>query len=87
MAKVPVATELNLRHPTIDEQLDAGDEAGVVGRQEQCGLGDFIGLAHAPHRYQGDELRDGLLRQRRENRRVDGAGADHIGTDLLRLIE
>src|SRR5712672_4427831 len=33
----------------IGEQFDTGDEAGIIGRQEQCGLCNFVGLSHTTH--------------------------------------
>ena len=33
----------DLGHPAVDEQLDAGDEAAVVGGEEHGGLGDLVG--------------------------------------------
>jgi hypothetical protein len=38
----------DLRHSPVDEELDAGDIAVVVGRQEDCGLDDLVGFSPAP---------------------------------------
>jgi hypothetical protein len=39
-----VGEYLNLRSAAIDEQLDAGDKAGVIGGEKQRRLGDFVPL-------------------------------------------
>ena len=46
-----VAAPSHLRHPAIDEQLDAIDEAGGVRGQEGDSLADFLRLAQAAQRY------------------------------------
>jgi hypothetical protein len=41
---------LDLRGPSINKQLDTGDEARIVGREEHGGRGDLVRFPHAPHR-------------------------------------
>src|ERR1700751_1811730 len=49
--------DLDLGHAAIDAQLDAGDEAAVIGGQKQCGGGDLLGAAQPVEWYRRGELR------------------------------
>ena len=44
------ALVLDLGDAAVDEKLDAGDEAAVVGGEEHGGLGDLLGRADAAER-------------------------------------
>src|SRR2546422_394410 len=78
---------LDLGHAAVDEQLDAGDVAAVIGRQEERGLRDLVGAAHPPHRNRGHdillELLDLRLAQPQaiEARRLDRTRADRVDAD------
>ena len=78
-------------HAAVDEEFDAGDEAGVVGGEEGDGFGDFVGGAHAAHGDTADEsgfelggIADGLP-QAIDGRGFDGAGADDVDADFAVL--
>jgi hypothetical protein len=43
----PLWMHLDLRHTSVHAQLDAGDQAAVVGCQEQCGRGDLLGATQS----------------------------------------
>src|SRR3989441_3468835 len=81
----------DLGHAAVDEQLDAGDVAAVVRRQEQRGLRDLVRVAHPTQRNRPDhvllELLDLLLAQPQavEARRVDRTRADRVDADLAGL--
>src|SRR5215813_4082815 len=72
----------------IDEELDAIDEAGFVGCQEQHRLGDLVGLADAACGDQGGEIvlrALGLLaatEQLVQARSVGDAWADRVHADV-----
>jgi hypothetical protein len=53
---------LDLRGAAVDEQLGAGDKAGIVRGQEYGCLADLIGIAEPAHRHlRGKELKQSLL--------------------------
>src|SRR5690606_4140564 len=54
-AAVPVARCLQERHAAIHLELDAGDEAGEVGGEEERGARQLCGPSQAPER---DRCRD-----------------------------
>src|ERR1700691_1788026 len=74
-----------LRRTAIHEQFDAGDETRVVRGQKFRGFGYFIRATHAAHRNAGDNLADGLLRKRRQDRCIDRAGTNDVSADLAIL--
>ena len=39
----------DLPSAAVNEQLDTGDETGVIRRQKERRLGNFIGFPHASH--------------------------------------
>src|SRR5579862_6107561 len=80
---------LYLGQATIDEQLDAGYVAAVVGGQEQDGLRDFIGGAGAAEGnianralYELIDLFFGHSERGVVARRWDDAGTDCIHPDV-----
>src|ERR1700681_4281187 len=75
----------HLRRTAIHEQFDAGDKTRVVRGQKYRGFGNFIRATHAPHRNAGDDLGDGLLRKRRQDRCIDRAGTNDVSADLAVL--
>src|SRR5271168_5401229 len=75
----------DLRRAAIHEQFDSGDKARVVRGQENRRFGNFIRATHAAHRDAGDDLGDGLLGKRCQDRRIDRAGTNDIGADLAIL--
>jgi hypothetical protein len=57
--------------PPFIESVDAGDEPGLVGGEDQYRAGDLLGLAKASHRNAGDNLLQHIRRD----------GAHHVGLD------
>ncbi len=47
-ARIRRARQSDLTGATVNEDLVAGHEAGVVGGEERDGLGDFLGAAQPP---------------------------------------
>src|SRR5471030_1574851 len=86
-SRMPEAYTLYLRHAAVHAQVDAGDEAAFVRRQEQRGGGDFFGTAHAAQRHHrrehGAQLvgADLLVGLDVDDRRVDRAGAQRVDAD------
>jgi hypothetical protein len=76
------SSRLYLRRSAIDKQLDASDETGIPGGQEECGRCDLARLADASHRDDRDELILDLLWNAGEHAGIDGARADHIHPDV-----
>src|ERR1700674_1947914 len=75
----------HLRRTAIHEQFDAGDKTRVVRGQKYRHFGNFVRTTHAPHRDAGDDLSDGLLRKRCQDRRIDRTGTNDVGADLAIL--
>src|SRR5262249_25312554 len=79
---------LDLGHAAIDEQLDAGDVAAVVGGEEQGSVRHLVWRAHPAQWHGGDDARlhlvDLLPRPPglAEARRFSRAGADGVHADL-----
>lgn len=78
--------------PAIDEELDAGDEACIVGSQEDGGAGDVIGITDTPERDGGSHgveqallLRGVGTGQINKTRRLDRAWADDVHADTASL--
>src|SRR5208282_5711717 len=77
------------QHATIDGQRHAGDHARRVTRQEQDGIGDILGFAHAakrdfarPHSLRFLR-RHGAAKPRRGRTRADGVDADPVWGELV----
>lgn len=79
---------LDLAAAAVDEDLVAGDEAGVIGGEERDCLGEFVRAAHAAHRdSRGDlvhRLRLGAERVA-EELGVNGARTDNVDPDATVL--
>lgn len=60
----PVRSELG--HPTVDDQIDAGGEAALIGREKEGGRRDLRGSAQPAERHHpgggAPELGGGVLR-------------------------
>src|SRR5213594_2684820 len=91
MCDSPFALALNLSQAAVYKQFNTGDKAAVIRRQEQCCLGNFVWMAHAPQRYAGRqiclELSQLFLRESQavQNWRINWAGADCVDTNLSRF--
>ena len=81
----------DLRCAAIDKQFDAGNEAAVIGCEEQGSFRNFVRPAYPPQRYGRGEARLELLGlllilyQAIEARCVDRTRTDRIDTDLAVL--
>src|SRR5262245_53672174 len=75
----------NLCGAAVNEQLDPGDEAGILRGQEERRSRDFMGLADPPHRNQRHELIFDVLSHAHEHTGVNSAGAEDIHANLPRL--
>src|SRR5271156_1698339 len=75
----------NLRLTAIGEQLDAGDETGLVGREEQRCAGDLLRIRDpAVRHFRGEMIEQALLRRpvvtgkAEQTRRLGCTGAQDI---------
>src|ERR1700693_6400022 len=80
------------RRAAVDEEFGAGDEARIIGSEENGGLGDLLGLADAAGRNLAGEIVEqafliGFVRagQVDEARRMSRAGADDVDPDVAVL--
>ena len=79
---------LDLGHAAVDEEFYAGDEAAVVGGQEDDGFGDFAGVADAAQGDAGDHAGLEGLELIRVGEEIigawgfDGAGADDVDANF-----
>ena len=82
---------LDLSLTAVDEQFYTVDEGGVVGGEEEHGLGDLLGLADTAGRNKAGEIGlcalglVAITEQFIEARRVGDAGADCIHPDVAIL--
>src|ERR1700722_16451218 len=53
---------LDLGSATVNEQFYTRDETGVIGRQKQRHLGNFLGFPHPSHRDRGHNPRNDVSR-------------------------
>jgi hypothetical protein len=72
---------LDLGRATVDEELDAVDEARIIGGEEEGYGGDLLGTTHFPAGDKGFEALLGGGAEGIEDGRVDGAGAQNIHTN------
>src|SRR5207253_4546315 len=79
-------------HAAVDDELGAGDEARLVGSEEERGGGGIAAVAHEAERdarlalleQLGDVAAGALLRQPRlDHRRVHLAGDDRVHADAV----
>src|ERR1700722_12880076 len=76
---------LDLRLATIGEELGAGNETGIIGREEQRRAGDLVRISNPPERqFRCHLIEQALLRrpvvsgEAEQTWRVCRSGAQHI---------
>ena len=69
---------LNLGSAAINEQFDTRDETGVIRRQKQRRLRNFLGFPHASHRDGGHNPRNHVCRLPTRQRRIDRTRTNNI---------
>src|SRR6266850_5074385 len=74
-----------LSSAAIGEQLDTGDETGIIGCQEERGPCNFVRLSHATHRNSGHDPRDRIRGLPARQGRLDGARTQDVCTDTALL--
>ena len=73
----------DLCRPTVNKQLDAGNEAAVVRGEENGGLANFVCFTDPSHRDAGDNpLFYFFVHKYIQAGRLDHTGAHHINSDL-----
>jgi hypothetical protein len=82
---VPKLARLDLCGTTVDKQLDAGHKTRVARSEKERSARDLFGLPHCSPRNERDELVYGLLSERLENWGINGAGTEHVDTDVASL--
>src|SRR5258708_19650106 len=81
--------KLNLGGTTVDKELDAVDEAGIAGGEEESDRRDLLRASHLAAGYLGFEELLRVGSEGIEDRGVDGAGTEDVHADsaLLELQE
>jgi hypothetical protein len=77
-----VSFRLNLGSAAVNEQFDTRDETGVIRRQKQRSLGNFIGFPHASHRDGRHNPRNHVCRLPTRQRRIDWTRTNNIRPDM-----
>src|SRR5882672_11593124 len=75
----------DLGSAAVNEQFDTRDKTGVIRRQKQRHLSNFIGFPHASHRDGGHNPRNHVWRLPTRQRRVDRTRAEHVRADTTVL--
>src|ERR1700693_6143311 len=68
----------NLGSAAVNEQFYTRDETGVIRRQKQRHLGNFLGFPHASHRDRGNNPRNHVCRLPVRQRRIDRTRTDNV---------
>ena len=68
---------------SVDGEHGARDVGGHVARQENKGVGDILGLAHATQRNGGDDGLDDLFGQVGDHVGLSHAGGDGVDADAM----
>src|SRR3981189_31833 len=76
---------LDLGSAAVNEQFDTRDETGVIRRQKQRNLSNFLGFPHASHRDGGHNPRNHVCRLSTRQRRIERTRADHVRADTTVL--
>src|SRR5262249_38810164 len=71
----------DLANAPVDEELDAGDEAGVAGREKERRGRNLFGPADGAARDHGDKAFLRVLGEAIEDRGVDRTRTDHVHAD------
>src|SRR5258708_149098 len=80
---------LDLRSAAVNEQFDTRDETGVIRREKQRHLSNFLGFPHASHRDGRHNPRNQVCRLPTRQRRIDRTRTNNVliastgGTGLL----
>jgi hypothetical protein len=69
---------LDLGSAAVDEQFDTRDETGVIRRQKQRRLGNFLGFPHTSHRDGGHKPRNHVCRLPTYQRRIDRTRTNNV---------
>jgi hypothetical protein len=73
-----LATRLDLGSAAVNEQFDPRDEAGVIRRQKQRDLGNFLRFSHASHRDGRHNPPNYVCRLAAHQRRIDRTRANDV---------
>jgi hypothetical protein len=69
---------LDLGSAAVHEQFDTGDETGVIRRQKQRHLSNFLGFPHASHRDGGHNPHNHFCRLPTRQRRIDRTRTNNV---------
>src|SRR5712664_2965827 len=69
---------LDLRSAAVNEQFDTGDETGVIRREKQRHLSNFLGFPHASHRDCRHNPRNQVCRLPTRQRRIDRTRTNNV---------
>src|SRR6266478_6325535 len=76
---------LDLRSAAVHEQFDTRDETGVIRREKQRHLRNFLGFPHASHRDGGHHSRNHICSLPTRQRRIDRTRTHNVRTDTTVL--
>src|SRR5467141_4606897 len=76
---------LDLGSAAVNEQFDTRDETGVIGREKQRHLSNFLGFPHASHGNGGHNPRNHICRLPTRQRRIDWTRTNNVGADTTVL--
>src|SRR6202140_386002 len=76
---------LDLGSAAVNEQFDTRDETGVIRRQKQRRLGNFLGFPHASHRDGGHNPCNHVCRLPTHQRRIDRTRTNNVRADTTVL--
>src|SRR5882762_2187315 len=82
---LPAAFRLDLGSAAVNEQFDTRDEAGVIRRQKQRDLGNFLGFSHPSHRDSGYDPRNHVGGLSIRQRSIDRTRTDNVGANTTVL--
>src|SRR6266404_3077255 len=75
---LPAAFRLDLGSAAVNEQFDTRDEAGVIRRQKQRDLGNFLGFSHPSHRDGGYNPPNHVCGLPAHQRRIDRTRTNNV---------
>src|SRR6266404_7690162 len=75
----------DLGSAAVNEQFDTSNKTGVIRRQKQRHLSNFIGFPHASHRDGGHNPRNHVWGLPIRKRRIDRTRADYVRADTTVL--
>src|ERR1700688_1095418 len=75
---IVVPFQLDLSSAAVNEQFDTRDETGVIRRQKQRYLSNFLRFSHAPHRDGGHNPPNHVCRLTAHQRRIDRTRTNNV---------